>query len=754
MATTKKNTNKETPEQKLHEFWRIELELAEEEYKAWHDECDEINRRYKGEVGSDRQKKYGAPAQQNILWANVQTLAPSVYAKRPKIVVKRRFSNKAPVVLVASEILERATDYFLDDGRFDQTMRKDVIDYLLPGRGVGRIKYAPETVNMPTGESISFDEYDELEEAEQVQYEPNAETGEYDKYEEVIAYEDVEFCHVKRQDFKHSARARDWDEVRWVAFASYPTREEIYDRFLDDDESNLDQLKNIPLNYKDEKRQKKSQGASYANQEVQSKKAEIWEIWDKETRQVIFWAKGAHEIVAQEPDPYGLKGFFPCPRPLDTRNANDSLVPIPDFRQYKHQADELDEITRRKKLLLEMVRVSGVYDKTCSSLKRIVNLGAENVLIPEPNFQRIAEMGGLKGVMDFLPFEEAVAGWNTLSQGEVQQKQTIYELSGVSDVIRGASDPRETATAQRIKGRFGSNKLKDKQDEVARYARDAVEIMAEVVSSIIEPQTVAQIVDIEDIEGGPQLFQQAMQLLRDDATRCFRIEIETDSTIAQDEMEEKQAAMEFITGVMQALPPMLQLGAQAKELGPFLGELLMFGVKKHRAGRGLEQSLRQTLDDLMEKANQPQQQPPNPMMIEMQLKQQEMQMKGQAEMAKMQTNQQKAMQEMQLKQQKFQQEVVLEKQKQDAATQQMLAEMQLKQQEMFAEIQLDKKKIEEEIQLKYFEMLAQYQLKEKEALMKATEAKANGESKQTPWRFTDIPGTTDRVAIPMGGEGE
>jgi hypothetical protein len=35
-----------------------------------------------------------------------------------------------------------------------------------------------------------------------------------------------------------------------------------------------------------------------------------------------------------------------------------------------------------------------------------------------------------------------------------QVKQTIYEVTGISDIVRGASKADETATAQQIKGRW------------------------------------------------------------------------------------------------------------------------------------------------------------------------------------------------------------------------------------------------------------------------------------------------------------
>ena len=56
--------------------------------------------------------------------------------------------------------------------------------------------------------------------------------------------------------------------------------------------------------------------------------------------------------------------------------------------------------------------------------------------------------------------ETAAAVLNFLYQQREQSKQAIYEITGISDIVRGASHSSETATAQQIKTEWGSLRIK------------------------------------------------------------------------------------------------------------------------------------------------------------------------------------------------------------------------------------------------------------------------------------------------------
>ena len=83
----------------------------ETEFKKWEGRVTKILKRYRDDT---RSATANETAKYNILWANVQTLKPAVYAKMPKADVSRRFVDNDPVGRVASLLLERTLDYEIE----------------------------------------------------------------------------------------------------------------------------------------------------------------------------------------------------------------------------------------------------------------------------------------------------------------------------------------------------------------------------------------------------------------------------------------------------------------------------------------------------------------------------------------------------------------------------------------------------------------------------------------------------------------
>lgn len=157
--------------------------------------------------------------------------------------------------------------------------------------------------------------------------------------------------------------------------------------------------------------------------------------------------------------------------------TTDSLVPVPDFVLYQDQAREIDRITERINGLIPMVKIAGAYDAARPEIKRIFTEVGENALIPSDNWITIAQGGGLTGFMDLVPFDEVSKALAQMYECREQSKRVLYEVTGLSDLVRGSSDPRTTATAEQIKGEFSKARLADRQAEMQRFCRDVIAIM-------------------------------------------------------------------------------------------------------------------------------------------------------------------------------------------------------------------------------------------------------------------------------------
>jgi hypothetical protein len=164
-------------------------------------------------------------------------------------------------------------------------------------------------------------------------------------------------------------------------------------------------------------------------------------------------------------------------------------------------------------------------------------------------------------------------------------------------------------------------------------------------------------------------------LLKDEPAKNFRIEVTSDSMIYQDEQQEKQDRVEFLTAVSQFIQTALPVAQGAPELTPLLMEMLKFGVTAFKAGKGMEGLIDETADKFRQQAKDAEGQPKPPSPEE-----QKMQMQMQIEQAKMQAAQVKAQQDMQLEQQKMQMQMELEKAKQEYQAQENQLKFQLEDQ--------------------------------------------------------------------------
>jgi hypothetical protein len=386
------------------------------------------------------------------------------------------------------------------------------------------------------------------------------------------------------------------------------------------------------------------------------------------------------KIIDERDDPLQLENFFPCPKPLYSTLTTDSLEPIPDFVIYQDQARELDTLCDRIDGLINALKVRGVYDASSSELQRLFSEGENNTLIPVDNWMAFAEKQGMKGAIDLVditPFAQALA---QCYQAMEQVKGQIYELMGIADIQRGQTDPNETLGAQIIKSNNASGRLKTMQHAVVDFATTILSIKAQIICNHFTDETLLQISGAMQLsDQDKQLIPQAIALLRDQASKNFRIEVTSDSMIYQDEQQEKQDRVAFLAAVGQYLQMAMPAAQASPELVPMLVEMLKFGVTAFKAGKQLEGIIDETADKLREtakmQAGQPQQPP-----IELQ----KLQMQSQMEQAKLQAQSQAKQAEMQaqlqMEQQKMQMQMEVEKAKQEYQAQENQLKFQLEEQ--------------------------------------------------------------------------
>jgi hypothetical protein len=476
------------------------------------------------------------------------------------------------------------------------------------------------------------------------------------------------------------------------------------------------------------------------NEDDEDKKGEVYEIWNRTDEKVYWVADGYDFLCDMKDDPLQLDGFFPVPRPLLANATNTTLIPVPFYIQYQDQAVQVDELTQRISMLVKACKVAGTYNAADKNVQRLLDESVENELIPVDNWAAFAEKGGVSGAISLLPLKEIIGVINELTAVKEKVIAEADRLTGITDVMRGTGDPRETMGGQRLKTNAGGTRISALQNEVARFCRDIVRLVAEVMSSHFSPQSLIEVSgalyeeglgspDMPPMSvmqaGGPQMppqappglpqpgmpsmpqgqiapppgppqglpgapqpgmmpggpphpsmpgsqpgvppgqnvvpFQRpgmpavqpppgqppqgqppmpapvpgmpappplppemmakieglkriaaAIQLLRDEKLRGFRVDIEVDSTVFADAAQEKQDRIEFIESTTKYLQTAMALSAQMPEITPLLGKLLQFGVRGFRVGRDLESAIEDFCDEAEEMAKKKAAAPPPP----------------------------------------------------------------------------------------------------------------------------------------------
>lgn len=542
------------PDAGLVRYWLDAIDIASKEEKPWRDQAKKVIDLYRAQEGASRQ---GKPPKFPILYSNIQTIGPAVYNSAPTPDIRRAFNDRDADAKAVSDAMERTLSRNLDRYDFHDTMKAAVHDMLLPGRGVVRVRWKPEET--PTGV---------------VDHRVYCETVQWD-------------------DFRRGPGKR-WTDVTWVAFRHRLTRDQL--RKLSPECAD-----EIGLDVEVEGASDRKDGAkSGANPDIM-KRATVWEVWDKEAREIVFIAANyADKPLKVEADIYELEGFFPIPRPLYAVSTTDSLVPIEEFRLYEEQAKELERISARILAIVRVLKWRGIYAGEQAGAMAQLAKADDGELVPSEHAMAFAEKG-LAASIWLWPVEQAVKVLGQLYQAREQTKQVIYEIMGISDILRGSSVASETATAQKLKGQWGSLRLSDRQGEVARFARDLFRIMAEIIATKFDPMAV-------QMASGVQLTPPQVAMMQSDVMRDYRIDIETDSTIQADTERTQKHMAEFVQGVgtfLQSLGPAVQSGDIPKDVAADL--LKAFG-RAYKLGR--------TADDawerLGEQAQQPQEEKPDP----------------------------------------------------------------------------------------------------------------------------------------------
>lgn len=628
-----------------------------------------------GTLGSDDGIKRA-----NIFYANVNTLKESLFNSLPSADVSQLHKGDSDdVARVAGLIMQRGLDYEIqcaDD--FKGAVRAAILDRLVPGIGQVKLRFEMETDEQ--GAPLS-------------------------------GTEQIFVDQIYWEDFIYQP-ARNWASVKWIGFKNPMTKSEIVARWGEDAMSKV--------------QTDKSDLTDLTPKQITENKYLVYEIWDKEKRQVLWVCKGCDEPLEVKEDPYGLKDFFPCPPPLLANPTTTALLPVTDYHIAQDQYNQLDVLYARIAMIITAIKVAGLYDASSSEIGNMLQ-GQENKLVPVENWAMFVERGGAGGGIQWYPVEQVVTVLQQLQQQYEAVKSTLQEITGMADIVRGASNQYETAAAQTIKAQFASVRMNGYQRDVAEFVTGMLNIMGEMMVQLYSDEKLRGIVgklnpaDIEFIEP-------ALQVLRNDQLAMYSITVQADSLVQADWALEKGQRMELMGYVSQFLQSSVPAIQQNPNMAPLLLTMFKFTIAGYRGGAEIEGALNRELETMAKQAQEAAMQPPAPPPPSPE------EIKAQAEAAQMQQqmqiDQQNAEHDSMLKQQEAQNNFALEQQRaafdlqqQERALQAKMLEehqkMQSERQYQDAELAYLERKYELELAFEERKMMMKLGLDKQAAALKA-----------------------------------
>ena len=529
--------------------WLAEIDDAKKREKDYRKDGKKIHDIYNGS------KEEKIPF--NILYSNTETLLPALYSSVPRPVVQRRFKDDDMLGKASAKAGERVLEFLLDTNiegyeTYDDCLRAATLDGLLAGRGLTSVKYDAELSKMVGEDDTGGETSDAEEEA-------------YEKKSELVCVE------TRSWDKVYFGYAKRWSKVPFIVYEEFVDKTEAIRLFGEEIAGKLQ------YNTKDEEEEKET------DEEVSgqlSKTTCIYQIWHKKTKKVIFVSPDYKEgYLKEQDDPLGLTGFFNMPRPIMFLEKSNDLMPVALYTLYENQATELNRLTIRIQKVVESIKARGIYDSELGEDIAKIMDESDNALVPADKSASFAAEKGLGNAIWFMPVEQLVNVLVQLYQARNQCKQIIYEITGISDIMRGSTNANETLGAQEIKKSFGTLRLKRLQSEVQRYARDLLRMMLEIAASKFSTETwqkmtglpyltdeQKQILEMQKAQAQqfgqplpPEIEQQMqipawsdiLEMLNDDVQRAYRIDIESNSTVQPEATEDQKNIAEVMNALAQ-----------------------------------------------------------------------------------------------------------------------------------------------------------------------------------------------------------
>jgi hypothetical protein len=393
----------------------------------------------------------------------------------------------------------------------------------------------------------------------------------------------------------------------------------------------------------------------------------VYEYWDAYEKEVYWFAENSQDFLkpkAYKPSDdydedeiareqaanglYDLEKFFPCPTPIVLNASTDEFWPVPEYHQLQEIFEDIHNLFGRMYGLTKAIRARLLFDSNIEGLAAALGEANEADAFGIPNLaQALTGVGGsLDAATQYINVKPLIESLGLVSQSLEQRLMSIYKLTGTSDLLQGQTDNvARTYGEQQMKEKYALNQIEPVQRKMQEFVRDCYQLLCEValknfkdesLDVYIMPQTLP-----EDHQGR---YRAALGMLREDAKR-FRVELETDSTIALNEEYDKAARAELVNILTTALERVSTIAESSPQLVAINLHAMKYLMQGDRQSKIFQGEFSEAIDKVIKQAEAAaeaaQNTPPfDKDQATIQLKTQEIQATNQLEMMKMQGDQQ------------------------------------------------------------------------------------------------------------------
>lgn len=555
---------------KIQQVWLKRISAEEQSHKDWRDRTRKVEKIFRNEEEE--------PLYVPLYWSVVNVQHTGIYSNQPVPDVRPRNEGQDPIMKQVSLCIARGLSYCVDNDQFDVTMHRTIDDYLAMALGVPRMKI--DSVIKTTLSKVP-----EYRRVMGPQGPENIQVGEREEKNEEIGDQTIRWEYIPWRRFGWQP-CNHWNNCQWIYIRHRMTNPEIQTRFNREVSAS-----------KDEK--DRADTKSWRN-----KTFDIYEVWDRAKKKVLFIAKGEKTPLEINDDPLELKDFFPCPPPLMLNVCSEELIPQSDYEYIAEYDRELNRLQERRMGLIEQIKATGAYDSGLPELAEMIENEDGEYTAIQNLMGRLSAAGGPDNAIYHLPIQEKIIALQQTSEQIGFVKAQVDEILGISDIVRGVTAASETATAQEIKGRWVGIRLTRKREAVQFMIRHMMRMMAQLLTSHITPENLQRMTQMP-------ITEEMMAIMQDDLLMEFAIDIETDSTVAKDEFAEMQTKQEMLNGVAQFAQSVLPMVAQNMMPADVSSAILKSAITPYaRYDRGLDEALNnlpQTQQQLQQMSQQMQQ---------------------------------------------------------------------------------------------------------------------------------------------------